>query len=110
MEETANRKLSDNKYRQKRKANETIEETAERRLSDKKRKWTRRANETLEQSQHRKKADKSQRYKTRLSKKLKSPTIEDTMNNFKLECKKQPVYICTACHRLLWKRVLTILI
>ena len=26
------------------------------------------------------------------------------MNNFKLECKKQPVYICTACHRLLWKK------
>ena len=26
------------------------------------------------------------------------------MNNFKLECKKQPVYICTSCHRLLWKK------
>ena len=26
------------------------------------------------------------------------------MNNFKLECKKQPVYICTSCHRLLWEK------
>ena len=65
---------------------------------------TKRANETLEQSQHRKEIDKTWRCKTRLSSKLKCPTIEDAMNNFKLECKKQPVYICTACHRLLWKK------
>ena len=26
------------------------------------------------------------------------------MNNFKLKCKKQPVYICTSCHRLLWEK------
>ena len=26
------------------------------------------------------------------------------MNNFKLEGKKQPVYICTSCHRLLWEK------
>ena len=26
------------------------------------------------------------------------------MNNFKNQCKKQPVYICTSCHRLLWKK------
>ena len=26
------------------------------------------------------------------------------MNNFKLECKQQPVYICTSCHRLLWEK------
>ena len=26
------------------------------------------------------------------------------MNNFKLECKKQPVYICTCCYRLLWQK------
>ena len=104
IEETAERRLSDKKHKQTRKANETMEETAERRLSDKKRKQKRKANETLEQSQQRKKADKSQKYKTRLSKKLKCPTIEDAMNNFKSECKKQPVYICTVCHRLLWKK------
>ena len=104
MEVTAKRKLSDNRYRQKRKANETTEETAERRLCDKKCKQIRRTNETLEQSQNREKADKTQKYKTRLSKKLKCPTIEDAMNNFKSECKKQPVYFCTACHRLLWKK------
>ena len=26
------------------------------------------------------------------------------MNNFKLECKTKPVYICTCCHRLLWEK------
>ena len=104
VQQTTDRKLCDKIQKQRKRANETMEETTERRLSDKKRKQTRRANETLEQSQHRKKADKTQRYKTRLSKKLKSPTIEDAMNNFKSECKKQPVYICTVCHRLLWKK------
>ena len=38
----------------------------------------------------------------RLAKKLKVETIDDAMNNFKTECIKQPVYICTSCHRLLW--------
>ena len=40
----------------------------------------------------------------RLAKKLKVETIDDAMNNFKTECKKQPVYICTSCHRLLWRK------
>ena len=31
-------------------------------------------------------------------------TLEDAMNNFKSETKKQPVYICTSCHRLLWRK------
>ena len=40
----------------------------------------------------------------RLSKTFKCETIDDAMNNFKLECKKQPVYICKSCHRLLWEK------
>ena len=41
---------------------------------------------------------------TRLAKKTKVETIDDAMNNFKSEVKKQPVYICTLCHRLLWRK------
>ena len=26
------------------------------------------------------------------------------MNNFNAQCKKQPVYVCTSCHRLLWRK------
>ena len=40
----------------------------------------------------------------RLLKKLKHETVDNAMNNFKNECKKQPLYICTSCHRLLWKK------
>ena len=39
-----------------------------------------------------------------MAKKLKVKTIDDAMTNFKAECKKQPVYICTSCHRLLWQK------
>ena len=35
---------------------------------------------------------------------MRSETIEDTMASFKTECRKQPVYICTSCHRLLWRK------
>ena len=26
------------------------------------------------------------------------------MNRFQIQCKKQPVHVCTSCHRLLWKK------
>ena len=42
--------------------------------------------------------------RVRQTKKLKSETVEDAMNNFKDEYHKQPVYICTSCHRLLWRK------
>ena len=34
----------------------------------------------------------------------KVETINEATSNFKRECKKQPVYIYTSCHRLLWKK------
>ena len=45
-------------------------------------------------------------YKKRVqwTKKLKSETVQDAMKNFKDECHKQPVYTCTSCHRLLWRK------
>ena len=91
-------------YKRKVRQKETDEKSTQRRLSDKIHKQTTRANETLKQSQERKQADKIQTSKTRLFKKNKIETIEDAMNRFKLQCRKQPVYVCTSCHRLLWKK------
>ena len=48
--------------------------------------------------------DKTKTSQTRLTKKSKVETIDEAMTNFKKECKKQPVYICTSCHRLLWRK------
>ena len=48
--------------------------------------------------------NKTNMSQTRLAKKLKVETVDDAMKNFKAECKKQPVYICTSCHRLLWRK------
>ena len=48
--------------------------------------------------------DKTKTSQTRLAKKSKVETIDEAMNNFKTECKKQPIYICTSCHRLLWRK------
>ena len=60
-----------------------------------------RANETPKQSQERNKRNRIKTTKTRFSQKMRSETIEDAMASFKTECRKQPVYICTSCHRLL---------
>ena len=48
--------------------------------------------------------DKNKTSQTRLTKKSKVETIDEAKSNFKRECKKQPVYICTSCHRLLWRK------
>ena len=48
--------------------------------------------------------NKTKTSQTRLAKKSKVVTIDEAMSNFKKECKKQPVYICTSCHRLLWRK------
>ena len=48
--------------------------------------------------------DKTKTSQTQLAKKSKVETIDEAMTNFKKECKKQPVYICTSCHRLLWRK------
>ena len=67
-------------------------------------KKTSRTQETPEQTKHRQQIDKIKTSQTRLAKKLKVETIDDAMKNFKAECRKQPIYICTSCHRLLWRK------
>ena len=63
-----------------------------------------RAQETPQKTQQRQQMNKTSMSQNRMAKKLKVETIDDAMNNFKTECKKQPVYICTSCHRLLWRK------
>ena len=46
----------------------------------------------------------SYRKRVRQTKKLKYETVQDAMNKFNDECCKQAVYICTSCHRLVWRR------
>ena len=83
---------------------ETPEQTVHRRQCNKKCKKTSRQQETPEQTKERQQVDKTKISQKRMAKKLKLETIDDAMTNFKAECKKQPVYICTSCHRLLWQK------
>ena len=89
-------------HKQKARQSETAEQTSRRRHSDKLHKKASRADETPQQTKHRQQMNKTNMSQTRLAKKLKVETVDDAMKNFKAECKKQPVYICTSCHRLLW--------
>ena len=91
-------------YKRRVRKSETCDETVKRRECDKKHKQILRANETQEQTKRRQNIARIQMCHNRLSKKLKCETIQDAMNNFKEQCKKQPVYICTSCHRLLWEK------
>ena len=91
-------------HKQKAQQSETAEQTSRRRHSDKLHKKASRADETPQQAKHRQQMNKTNMSQTRLAKKLKVETVDDAMKKFKAECKKQPVYICTSCHRLLWRK------
>ena len=91
-------------YRQRARLLETPEQTSQRKNSDKLYRKTSRADETPQQTKERQQLRKNKETESRQAKKLKVETVDDAMNKFKLECKKQPVYICTSCHRLLWRK------
>ena len=91
-------------HKQKARESETPEQTAQRRHCDKLHKKASRANETPEETKQCQQMDKTKKSQTRSAKKLKVETVDDAMKNFKAECKKQPIYICTSCHRLLWRK------
>ena len=91
-------------YKRRVRESETCGQTVKRREYQKRYKQILKANETQEQVKHRQEIARTHMSHKRLSKKLKCETVQDAMNNFKAECRKQPVYICTSCHRLLWEK------
>ena len=103
-DQTHKRRKCDRHYKASAKQTETYEETACRREHNRQCKNTSRAQETPQQTKKRQEMAKMNISQTRLAKKTKVETIDDAMNNFKSEVKKQPVYICTSCHRLLWRK------
>ena len=103
-EQTNKRRQSDRHYKASARQTETYEETACRRENNRQCKNTSRAQETPQETKKRQQIAKMKISQTRLAKKTKVETIDDAMNNFKSEVKKQPVYICTSCHRLLWRK------
>ena len=103
-DQTHKRRKCDRHYKASARQTETYEETACRREHNRQCKNTSRAQETSQQTKKHQEMAKMNISQTRLAKKTKVETIDDAMNNFKSEVKKQPVYICTSCHRLLWRK------
>ena len=103
-DQTHKRRKCDRHYKASARQTETYEETACRREHNRQCKNTSREQETPQQTKKRQEMAKMNISQTRLAKKTKVETIDDAMNNVKSEVKKQPVYICTSCHRLLWRK------
>ena len=103
-EQTHKRRQADRAYKASLRQAETYNETAYRQEYNRQCNKTSRAQETPVKTTQRQHMDKTKTSQTRLAKKLKVETIDEAMSNFKKECKKQPVYICTSCHRLLWRK------
>ena len=103
-DQTHKRRKCDRHYKASARQTETYEETACRQEHNRQCKNTSRAQETPQQTKKHQEMAKMNISQTRLAKKTKVETIDDAMNNFKSEVKKQPVYICTSCHRLLWRK------
>ena len=103
-DQTHKRRKCDRHYKASARQIETYEETACRREHNRQCKNTSRAQETPQQTKKHQEMAKINISQTRLAKKTKVETIDDDMKNFKSEVKKQPVYICTSCPRLLWRK------
>ena len=99
VSQKSNRRNYYQSHKQKTRQSETPEQTAQRIHSDNLHKKSSRADETPEQTKQCQQMDKTKKSQARLAKKLKVQTVDDAMKNFKAECKKQPIYICTSCHR-----------
>ena len=78
-------------YKRRVQESETYDETVKRREYHKKYKQTLRANENNQQTKQRQNMNRIQMAHNRLLKKFKHETVDDAMNNFKNQCKKQPV-------------------
>ena len=91
---------SDREHKTSVRQGETYNQTTYRREYNRQCNKTSRAQETPEKTKQLQHIDKTNTSQTRLAKKSKVVTIDEAMSNFRKECKKQPVYICTSCHRL----------
>ena len=94
-EQTHKRRHSDKDYKASLRQAETSNKTAYRQEYNRQCKKTSRAQETPAKMKQRQHIDKTKTAQTRLAKKSKVETVDEAMSNFKRECKKQPVYICT---------------
>ena len=79
-------------------ANETQEETMDRKGENTARMKRRRVNETQEETIKRKRLDNQ-----RISTKRNESNIDIVMKSFHCQVKVGPVYVCTVCHRLMYK-------
>ena len=63
-----------------------------------------REEETPEETTQRRQSDRLQKTNNRKLKRERVETVDEAIQNFKFKWKKQPVYICISCHRLLWQK------
>ena len=98
QEETVERKGENTARMTKKRANETQEETVERKGENTTRMKRRRVNETQEETIERKKLNNQ-----RISAQRNESNMDIVMKNFHCQVKVRPVYVCTVCHRLMYK-------
>ncbi len=98
------RRLSDRLHKRETREQETDDEARSRRDSNRLHMLQVREHEAEDEKKHRKEADRSQKASVRAKEKSKVPSIEETIAKFKKQIKQQPVYICTSCHRLLFRK------
>ena len=79
---------------------ETELETLLRRQKDKVHKVSMRASETAEETLHRKESNK----KTMVNKRKRNVSIEHAISAFNCEIRNGPDFVCTCCHRMMYKK------
>ena len=97
-EQTAKRRKSDRKRVRETRALETEEQTAKRRKSNRKRVRETRVLETEEQTAKRRKSDRK-----RVVQRRSNVSVEAAIDLFITKTKQGPDYVCTSCHRLMYR-------
>ena len=99
-EQTLHRQEQDRVRKMSMRASETCEQTLHRKEQDKVRKMSMRASETPDEMMHRKQRNK----KAMTNKRKANVSVEHAIDAFHSEIKFGPNYVCTCCHRMMYRK------
>ena len=103
-EQTLHRQQNDREHKASVRAAESGEQTLHRQQQNKEHMASMRATETNEQTLQRQKQNKEHMGSIRAAKKANDVSVEQAMVSFHSDIKNGPVFVCTCCHRLMYRK------
>ena len=103
-EQTLHRQQQNKQHMASVRATESSEQTLHRQQQNKQHMASVRATESSEQTLHRQQQNKEHMASVRAAKKVNEVSIEEAIVSFHSDIKNGPDFVCTCCHRLMYKK------